>query len=494
MALTWEKFVEKWAANTAIINAKYPPSGLTPVSLDGATDDTTSLQAVIDYAHDNGGGVCYVPKGTLIASALTLKSGVTLMGDGKNVTILKQKDGSDQNFIHNEANTDTFYGIKNLTVDGNYTEQSAGAGIVFCGNDVVIDNCEVKNCKLGGVVLHDGNRHSIANCYIHHNKNIGLFIGSANTTIYDVSIFACMIDNNDSHGIVIGNTAVTIAQRVHVIDCLLSNNGANDGGGGGVWAVTGSIDVIISGCTVYNNDGDNIGIAGCTGYTVANNISFGADGPTWDPVNSGIAISALSTHGIVTGNRCYLNSASGIIIRGTTNGLLVASNYCYNNSQYGAGLFSGIQVDTISPDADSGNYVIIEANICFDDQGTKTQSYGIKIDANADYVVCKNNTVVSNLTGGILNNAVSTDGVRVTDNLGYNPVTVLTAPTLTHGAGITNTFCFPVRVIIDGGALAGVYIEGISVGTSLGMYILQPQESIQVNIASGSPTWVWVGM
>jgi hypothetical protein len=481
----WDELPFVESNNTNVIS--YGATG------DGVTDDTTAIQAAIDYVN-NSGGVCYVPEGTFIASVLTLKSGVTLMGAGKNITILKQKDGSNQDFIHNSANTDTFYGIKNLTVDGNYTEQSAGAGIVFCGDDVIIDNCEIKNCEMYGVLLCDGNRHNIANCYIHHNTNIGLFVGSADTAIYDVSIFANKIEYNDSHGILIGNTSTTIAQRVHVTNCWLNNNGANDGGGGGVWAVDGSSNVIISGCTVYNNDGDNIGIAGCVGYTVVNNNTFGADGPSWDPANSGIAISAASIYGIVKGNRCYSNSACGIIIRGQSIGLLVALNYCYNNSQHGAGEFSGIQVDTIAPDTDSGDGIIIEANMCFDDQATKLQAYGIKIDTNADSVICKNNMVVGNLTAGILNNAASTDLVRVTDNLGYNPVSVLIAPALSHGVGVVNTFCFPVRVIIDGGVLANVYIQGISVGTSLGMYILQPMENIQVNITSGSPTWVWMGM
>src|SRR5690606_25495867 len=41
-----------------------PPAGLAPVLMDG-TDETSKLQAILDWAGDNGGGVVRIPKGVL---------------------------------------------------------------------------------------------------------------------------------------------------------------------------------------------------------------------------------------------------------------------------------------------------------------------------------------------------------------------------------------------------------------------------------------------
>lgn len=479
-----------------LINVKYPPTGYAAAKVDGLTDDTAATNAIISYISTNGGGTCYIPEGTLIATSIIQKSNVVIKGAGKNVTIVKEKDEGNGNLFTSASIDISFYGICDLTVDGNYVSQtSMGTGIVQKGSDCFILNVEVKNCRAYGIQCFGGVRQRIENCYVHHNKNVGIFVGNAGFTIEDVNISKCDVSYNNSHGILIGNTATTIAKGIIITENTCHHNGETvaDEGGGGIWVYIGASNVNISNNTCEYNNGDNIGICGGRYCAIVGNVCRDAIGPTWDHANSGIAISAGSTHVTALGNQCFNNTAAGIIIRGTCNNITVANNSCWNNSQNIAGDFSGIQISTIAPDTDSGNYIIVESNRCLDEQGTKTQGYGIKIDANADYVICRNNIVTPNLTGAIQNNALSSKSVRISDNLGYNPVANLTPPELIHGAGIYNTFCFPVRIFLTGGTISAVYVAGVLTGTTGGMYILQPNEGIQVNF-TGTPAWKWIGM
>jgi hypothetical protein len=469
---------------------------------DGVSDDTAAVQAAINAANTAGGGIVFFPPGTYLCGRLTMYSKIILMGTGKALSIIKMKSGTNADFLTTSSSLSNF-GFRDLTFDGNNANNTSGAGLVLSGTDISVFNCEIANFPAYGIYGVSGNRLYIKNCYIHNNKNVGVLIGVAGNTFSEIDIEGCNITSNDSHGILIGNGSTAIATRVTIDSNIVTLNGANTAGagGGGIWVWTGGSNVAITNNVVYSNNGDNIAVAGGTNVNITGNQSSYAAGVPADLVNSGIAISAGASHIVIDGNECFNNTAAGIIVRGATNHVTIVGNICWNNSQYvnpgqgyPAGSFHGIQIDTISPDADSGNYISISGNRCFDDQGTKTQGYGIKIDANADFVICQNNVINGNLLGPLLNNASGSKSIIIANNVGYNPVGGVTPPTLTSGVGITNTFAFPVRVFIYGGTISAVYIGGTQLtGFTSGMVILQPNESIQINY-SVAPSWTWVGL
>jgi hypothetical protein len=75
-----EKGVKKGESN---VNAKYPPAPLLGIKGDLTTDDSTTLQSVIDFAADNGGGIVLVPPGLyLLKSQVIVRKNVVLQGVG----------------------------------------------------------------------------------------------------------------------------------------------------------------------------------------------------------------------------------------------------------------------------------------------------------------------------------------------------------------------------------------------------------------------------
>jgi hypothetical protein len=71
------------------VNVKYPPAPLVAAIGNGVADDYTVIQAIIDAVSVSGGTV-FLPAGTfLISQALSLKSGVNLVGQSVYITTLK---------------------------------------------------------------------------------------------------------------------------------------------------------------------------------------------------------------------------------------------------------------------------------------------------------------------------------------------------------------------------------------------------------------------
>ena len=136
---------------------------------DGVTDDTTALQDAIDEVSTSGGGTIILPAGTFMVTTLNMYTGVELVGQSRNGTIIKQIAGTDGPVIQTfgfaamlgsgsvSGNTQYRFKIANLTVDGNKDNQSAGAdvdlqnGISIYGYDFQLENVRVLNAYGHGI-------------------------------------------------------------------------------------------------------------------------------------------------------------------------------------------------------------------------------------------------------------------------------------------------------------------------------------------------------
>lgn len=95
------------------------------VKADGSTDDTTAIQNAINAASTAGGGTVLLPAGTMIAKGLVPKTGVTLLGHGRNLTKLRTNTSGQDLFV-SAAGT-------NACVFQGLSIQSVGGGNCFSG-------------------------------------------------------------------------------------------------------------------------------------------------------------------------------------------------------------------------------------------------------------------------------------------------------------------------------------------------------------------------
>jgi len=121
---------------------------------DGTTDCTDSIQAAIDYANLSGGGAVYLNSGVYMITQLVMKSYVSLVGKGSDLTILKQIIGSNKDFV---VGTDIeSVTLKTLRLDGNYLSgdwrdgsttvlNSTGGGINWSANAWILDDVTIVN-------------------------------------------------------------------------------------------------------------------------------------------------------------------------------------------------------------------------------------------------------------------------------------------------------------------------------------------------------------
>ena len=136
---------------------------------DGTTNDTTAIQAALNYVNSLGGGTVYFPQGTYLSNLLTIYSNTCLIGQGVPNTTLKLAAGSNSAFLYG-SNSDSYWGtttvnvnlnitIQNLTIDGNSannpTASSNGALIAIFGSaikvyDVTIINARDHGMRTGG--------------------------------------------------------------------------------------------------------------------------------------------------------------------------------------------------------------------------------------------------------------------------------------------------------------------------------------------------------
>ncbi len=148
----------------------------------------------------------------------------------------------------------------------------------------------------------------------------------------------------------------------------------------------------------------------------------------WSNAYGMMASSCNNIH--IHGNTFAENDGHGLLMINPKNNM-INNNFCVNNSQNSANTYSGIilqskmgetvpdgALDLVMPVFNN----TITNNRCYDDQGTKTQKYGIQIfpytSANFAYGnIIKRNDVRFNRTGGIdtidLSNCYDNDGFTV---------------------------------------------------------------------------------
>jgi hypothetical protein len=190
----------------------------------------------------------------------------------------------------------------------------------------------------------------------------------------------------------------------------------------------------------------------------------------------------------ISGNFVARSAQDGIAISssgGTIQDVILTNNILKNNGQGGASNNTfGI---TLSGSV-AYSRVTLTGNVTFDDQVTKTQTYGLGINATITGAVIQDNNFQNNKTGSINIVSGSITG-WIANNPGYNPLGPLAvtpaASPWTYTAGST-----PEVLYLNGGTVSSVVKNSITLASATGTQVnFQPGETAVITYSS-APTAV----
>lgn len=374
---------------------------------DGVTDDTAAVRAWVGVGTNRH---LYAPIGTYLVNPTTtysLQLGQTIeMAFGATIKLANGAALAADTYIFTAtlgADNVTFI---NVSMNGNRANQTKRIrGIVgFKARNMMMDRCYfvdfggsafvITNCpgfrvtrstwercgrKWSGATGTQGEQGMSVLCDV---ASTDPFYSPGNVIAYNRALFCGWdgINFSSPYTKVIGNTVQNCGLEFATV------------GAAGIYYTSGSVQgphgSLISGNTVY----------GCTG----NGIDTGPN----TTVIAGMQI---------VDNQCFNNCETGIVL---SDGIYFRTedNKCWNNFQVSTTDENGNTVTPSTKTSEKGGICVtsvnfsvaqsfIRRNICFDDQGGKTQVFGIQLGAtNTDAIVdltCEDNYLVGNLTDAI---------------------------------------------------------------------------------------------
>jgi polygalacturonase len=118
---------------------------------DDSTDNTSAITAAIDAASTYGGAV-YIPYGTFRSGQISLKSNVSIFGDGWG-SCLKLKNSGDNFLLASTDATDYLDDIviRNLRIDGNKANNTTSGGILLNGRRNAVHHCYIHDTTASAI-------------------------------------------------------------------------------------------------------------------------------------------------------------------------------------------------------------------------------------------------------------------------------------------------------------------------------------------------------
>jgi hypothetical protein len=279
-------------------------------------------------------------------------------------------------------------------------------------------------------------RTTIVNCTTRGNGTHGIFVELQNNTFTPpcgIRIIGCHSEAN-KHGI-----SDWGADGLVVSSCTIVGNSA-DGfnvSGSGVASIAGRGGMVTS-CTIENNTLDGILIGDTPGkYVIRDNRISGNSQHGIHLSNTIQATGFANTEQVIDGNDIYLNANCGIRIDNVfTDGFIINNRIRNNGTATGSttDLRAGISFNQ------PANTPMIQNNRSWDNQATKTQTYGIYATATGSLgtPVMQNNNFNGNLSGAWSTSSTVSGGNLVL-NLGFGAGVTSSAQTsVVDGAELVN--------------------------------------------------------
>jgi parallel beta-helix repeat protein len=396
---------------------------------DGTTDDTEAIQDTLDAAETAGGGIVYFPKGTyLVSTGLTVGNNITICGAGYSSIVKLDSGNTTKVFSNNDTSTgNSNITIRDLKIDGNKANRTGNLDyMIYFDNvdNVLIENIFFYNSRWDDIFLQSVNNYkinniysencrmvsvgtyylcshgTISNCYVYNlvAAEAGLFGHSYRINGTDVVVENCIADGCGDAAFVVNfadSTWDTRAKRVTLNNCVAIDT--RDFG----FFVSYAEDVTISNCIARTTSDSGTSRAssagGGFGYAEARNLT----------ITNCIAHDCYYS-GVLGGS----DQAAG---DDSTN-IVISNCVFYNNNKAGTGHAGIFMYATQTND----NY-ILSNNICYDDQTTPTQEYGIRLGGGTNGTcIVEGNMCYGNALHGIYAGLQSSEYANINGNYCYN--------------------------------------------------------------------------
>lgn len=383
-----------------------------------------------------------------------------------------------------------------------YNTYATGIGADFLV-DSVIDRCVVDSCGVNGAAT--GQAGTGAN-------GIGVGTGAYATESWVVS--NCIAKNTGNNGIMMEdqfhttrsanmtvNSCVAYGGKVGFMDSGTSqvsfnNCWAANNTGEGFKTITGDIGTVsqnfnpqnisFTSCYAFNNgigntlDGffitDNKNDGTLTGVTMTNCVSAGntEHGFNINKVKNVSMVNCVSHDNNAHGMLCFSNNSGA-----PNNNINILGGLYYNNGKTTTG--DGIRIG--GSGSGTMDNCTVQGVTCFDNQGTKTQRYGLSVTGTVTNTQLLNSNVLNNNTGTVLL-ATAYSSLIIRNIVGYNPVgqsaiTVTASPfTYTNGNS-------PADVFINGGTVSAIVKGSTTLASASPAVVhLEPNQSVVVTYSS----------
>lgn len=467
------------------------------------TADEEEIQAAID-ALPAGGGTVMLTDGLFTPAQMDItKNGLTLCGQGMSTVITaKTNAGAAWKGLLEFGTSSvpiTDLRVEDLKIDGNSGNQTNETiGILAYVTRGSFNNLYLEDTKADGLRISDGSSQvSIGTIWAKDTNVAAVQLDGVDGpgTVQDVTIGQLILVSGNDRGLVLarcedivvgmvrttgtgsGEDAITLTTWDGTGTCkrVTINGYSIQGGVTGIVFDTGPFeDINIGPGTIEGTSGygilvsdvidgtritKGISIKGAIiRNTGADGIKIGADVQEFSiadcmvsDVQAGHGImvvgygSLVRSIGSITNNMCWNNDDSGIDARRGV--YKVEGNMCWNNNQGSEGSADHGHGITVRGDdvADKQIEATVANNVCFDNQGGKTQKYGLHVssDRAGGWVNINGNDFTGNATGAVSESG--SIGVTYRRNHGYitengGPATIANGTTsiaLNHGLAFT---------------------------------------------------------
>ena len=408
-----------------------------------------------------GGGKVVLSEGTFnIAAVITLLSNTSLQGQGR-ATILKRPDSTDANLLYATSLTNVI--LSDFLINGNLAGNSTNR------SPIVLDTCD--NCVVRDIRVSN----ALAGAASGTHRAAVRLLSSTRIMLSDLRV-------DSPTGMAISLNACG--------DCVVKGSIITGPSTWGIDVDAGSYNIVVNDNIVYVAGYDGIFIEeGSHRISVTNNNcnECGRSGITLNQQEAG------TLEGItVAGNVCHANTENGMVVTASAASTIVqdvtiAGNVCTENSR-GSTSYDGLHMGGHASGLVRG--VVVSGNRFGDRQGSKTQKYGMEVEATVTGLAIGND-FGENITAGVLN---SSPTFVLKDNPGYNPVGVLGPPAVpATTVAYTNAYGVDAQVFIAGGTVTVIKIGSFTTGLTSGMFVVPAGQTITITYSS-VPTWTWYGL